>query len=94
MTVNVALIQMSCGVDSRQNIDKAAAMVQQAAAAGANIVCLQELFASRYFPQTVDLKNYGLARSLPDESVALIQQIAADKQLVIIVPVYECARAG
>jgi len=94
MTVNVALIQMSCGADIQQNIDKAAAMVQQAAAYGANIVCLQELFASRYFPQTVDVKNYDLARTLPDESVAVMQKIAAAKKLTIIVPVYECARPG
>jgi N-carbamoylputrescine amidase len=94
MTVNVALIQMSCGLDIRQNIDKAASMVQQAAAAGAQIVCLQELFASRYFPQTVDVKNYGLARPQPDESVAVMQKIAAAKKLTIIVPVYECARPG
>ncbi len=94
MTVNVALIQMSCGTDVRQNVDKAAAMVQQAAADGANIVCLQELFASRYFPQTVDVKNYGLARPLPNESVEVMRKIAAAKKLTIIVPVYECARPG
>jgi N-carbamoylputrescine amidase len=94
MTVNVALIQMSCGADIRQNIDKAAAMVRQAAADGAKIVCLQELFASRYFPQTVNVKNYGLAHPLPDESVAVMQKIAAAEKLTIIVPVYECARPG
>ncbi|MBW2428058.1 MAG: carbon-nitrogen hydrolase [Deltaproteobacteria bacterium] len=94
MRVNVALIQMSCGADVRQNIDKAAAMVQQAAADGANIVCLQELFASRYFPQTVDVKNYGLARPLPNESVEVMQKISAAKKVTIIVPVYECARPG
>jgi N-carbamoylputrescine amidase len=94
MTVHVALIQMSCGADNQQNVDKAAAMVQQAAANGANIVCLQELFASRYFPQTVDVKNYDLARPLPDESVAVMQKIAAAKKLTIIVPVYERARPG
>jgi N-carbamoylputrescine amidase len=94
MTVNVALIQMSCGADIQQNIAKAAAMVRQAAAGGANIVCLQELFASRYFPQTVDVKNYGRAHSLPDESVAVMQKIAAAEKLTIIAPVYECARPG
>lgn len=94
MTVKVALIQMACGADIQQNIDKAAAMVQQAAAAGANIVCLQELYASRYFPQTVDVKNYDLARPLPNESVEVMQKIAADRKLTIIVPVYECARPG
>ena len=94
MTVNVALVQMACGADMQQNMDKAAAMVQQAGANGANIVCLQELFASRYFPQTVDVKNYDLARPLPDESVAVMQKIAAAKKLTIIVPVYERARPG
>lgn len=94
MTVNVALIQMACGTDISQNMDKAAAMVQQAAAAGANIVCLQELYTSRYFPQTVDMKHYDRAHSLPNESVQVMQKIAADKKLTIIVPVYECARPG
>jgi N-carbamoylputrescine amidase len=94
MTVNVALVQMACGADMQQNMDKAAAMVQQAGANGANMVCLQELFASRYFPQTVDVKNYDLARPLPDESVAVMQKIAAAKKLTIIVPVYERARPG
>lgn len=94
MTVNVALVQMSCGTDIRQNIDKAAAMVQQAAGAGANIVCLQELYTSQYFPQTVNVKNYDLACPLPNESIEVMQKIAADKKLTIIVPVYECARPG
>jgi len=40
------------------------------------------------------VKNYGLARSLPDESVAVMQKIAAAKKLTIIVPVYECVRPG
>jgi N-carbamoylputrescine amidase len=94
MAVQVALIQMSCETDIPRNIDKAAAMVRQAAAAGANIVCLQELYASRYFPQTVDVKHYHLASPLPNASVEVMQQIAADEKLTIIVPVYECARPG
>jgi len=94
MTVNVALIQMSCSVDVRQNIEKAVALVRQASENGAQIVCLQELFASRYFPQTVDVKNYDLAQPLPDESVAAMQKIAAAEKLTIIVPVYECAQPG
>jgi N-carbamoylputrescine amidase len=94
MTVQVALIQMSCGRDIQDNLDKAAAMVRQAAAAGANIVCLQELYASRYFPQTVNVSHYRLACPLPDASVEVMQKIAADNKLTIIVPVYECARPG
>ena len=94
MKVRIALVQMSCGTDISQNVDKAAAMVRQAAELGADIVCLQELYASRYFPQTVDVKHYDLAGPIPNESVEMMQRIAADKKLTIIVPVYECAQPG
>jgi N-carbamoylputrescine amidase len=94
MAIKVALIQMSCSPDLAQNSEKASRMVRQAAEAGAQIVCLQELFSSRYFPQTVDVTNYALACEMPDQTVATMQHIAAEKRLVLIVPVYECAQPG
>ncbi|MEE9303007.1 MAG: carbon-nitrogen hydrolase [Thiotrichaceae bacterium] len=94
MKIIVALIQMSCGINIQMNIQRAAKLVKEAADKGANIVCLQELYASRYFPQTVNVKHYDLACPLPDESVAVMQQIASDKNVTIIVPVYECAQPG
>jgi N-carbamoylputrescine amidase len=92
--MNVALIQMSCGIDRRENIQKAVKLVHEAADNGAKMVCLQELYAVRYFPQTVDLKHYDLAAPLPDESVRTMQPIASEKKVVIIVPVYEQAQPG
>jgi N-carbamoylputrescine amidase len=94
MAVNVALIQMSCSADVAANIEKAAVLVRQAADSGADIICLQELYTSRYFPQTVDVSNYDLACPLTDASVTVMQEVAAAKKAVIIVPVYECARPG
>ena len=94
MKIKVALIQMSCGIDIQENIQKAAKLVNEAADNSANIVCLQELYTSQYFPQTVNVKHYNLACSLPNESIEVMQKIAADKKLTIIVPVYECARPG
>ena len=94
MKIKVALIQMSCGTDIKHNIEKAASMVNKAADIGANIVCLQELYTSRYFPQTVDVKHYDLACPLPNESIEVMQKIAANEKLTIIVPVYECVRPG
>jgi N-carbamoylputrescine amidase len=94
MKIKVALIQMSCGMDIKQNINKAVSMVKKAADEDADIVCLQELYSSRYFPQTVDVKNYDLACPLPNESIEVMQKIAADKKLTIIVPVYECSQPG
>ena len=94
MKIKVALIQMSCGIDIQENIQKAAKLVNEAADNSANIVCLQELYTSQYFPQTINVKHYDLACSLPNESIEVMQKIAADRKLTIIVPVYECARPG
>ncbi|MGD2038117.1 MAG: carbon-nitrogen hydrolase [Desulfobacterales bacterium] len=94
MKIKVALIQMSCGIDIQENIQKAAKLVNEAADNSANIVCLQELYTSQYFPQTINVKHYDLACSLPNESIEVMQKIAAGRKLTIIVPVYECARPG
>jgi N-carbamoylputrescine amidase len=94
MNMKVALIQMSCSIDRRENIQKAVKLVHKAADNGADMVCLQELYAGRYFPQTVDVKHYDLASSLPDESITIMQRIASEKNVVIIVPVYEETQPG
>ena len=94
MEVKLALIQMSCGTDIKSNIDKAVAMVNEAADSGANILCLQELFASRYFPQTISVKHYELARPFSGESVEVMRKVAAERKLVLIVPIFEYARPG
>jgi N-carbamoylputrescine amidase len=47
----VGLVQMSCSPDPDANLDKAADRVREAARAGANIVCLPELFRAQYFCQ-------------------------------------------
>lgn len=94
MEVKIALIQMACGPDVLQNVEKSLGLVRRAADSGARIVCLQELFSSRYFPQTVDVSHYALACEMPDQTIATMQRIAAENRIVLIVPVYECARPG
>ena len=94
MKLNVAIIQMACSPDIQENIDKICAMVTQAADSGAQMVCLQELYTSRYFPQTVDAAHYGLAKPLTDRAVTTMQAIAREKKIVMVVPVYEEAQPG
>ncbi len=94
MEVKIALIQMSCSEYIDENIDKAVAFVDKAAGSGANIVCLQELYACRYFPQTVNVKHYELARPLSDISVKVMRKKAIEKKLVMVVPIFEMARPG
>jgi len=51
-TVRLGIVQMSMSEDGQANIKKATSLVSEAAGKGANVVCLPELFASRYFPTT------------------------------------------
>ena len=54
--VVLAATQMACSRDVKSNIHKAESLVRQAAAKGADIILLQELFENIYFPQEVDYK--------------------------------------
>ena len=50
-SVKVGLIQMATGPDSQENIKKALTNVELAAQQGSQIICLPELYRTRYFPQ-------------------------------------------
>lgn len=94
--VNIGLIQMSCGDDIQANYGKAIAMVRQAADRGANIVCLQELFKSRYFCQTVDSNLFGLAEPVDQRSPTVQQlgELAAELGIVLIASLFEKRASG
>lgn len=81
--VNLALVQMTCTHDKQANVDKALERLSQAAAAGANIVCLQEVFNTPYPCQTEDYVNFDLAEEIPGPTSQRLQ--AAAKQLGIVV---------
>ncbi len=81
--VNLALVQMTCTPDKQANVDKALERLSQAAAAGANIVCLQEVFNTPYPCQTEDYVNFDLAEEIPGPTSQRLQ--AAAKQLGIVV---------
>jgi hypothetical protein len=57
---------MSCSADVASNMQKAIAGIREAAAKGAQIVCLQELFTSLYFCDVEDHENFKLAEAIPD----------------------------
>jgi len=95
-TVNIGLIQMSCGDEIQANYRKALDNIRKAADQGANIVCLQELFKSRYFCQSVDSKLFGLAESV-DQSSPTVQQLgelAAELRVVIVAGLFEKRASG
>ncbi len=85
---------MSCGVDTADNLTKAAELTRQAARAGANIVCLPELFRAQYFCQREEHALFDTAESIPGPSTALLGQVAAEEKIVLIASLFERRAAG
>lgn len=92
--VPVGLVQMSAGEDPSANLRKAVSGVNVAAKKGAKIVCLQELFRSRYFPQSEDAKNFRLAEPIPGPTTEALGRLARQKKIVIIASIFERRSAG
>lgn len=87
--VKVGLIQMSCEKNKEKNIDKALLKIREASAKGAQIICLQELFASLYFCDTEDYANFELAERIPGPTTEKLQALAAELNVVIIASLFE-----
>ena len=101
--VRAGLIQASVGTEAPQPldrlkqfmIDKHVSLIEQAAAEGVRILCLQELFYGPYFCAEQDTRWYSMAERVPDgPTVRLMQDLAKLHNLVLIVPVYEEEMAG
>ncbi len=92
--VTLGLIQMSCTDQLQDNLDTAVHHIQSAARQGAQIICLQELFRSQYFCQSEDVERFQLAETIPGPTTQRLSQLAADHQVVLIVPVFEKRAEG
>ncbi len=92
--VKVGLVQMSCGADKQANLNKAIEKTKEAVAAGAQIVCLQELFTSLYFCDVEDYDNFKLAEAIPGTSTDALSKIAAELNIVIIASLFEKRTQG
>ena len=85
---------MSCAAEPRANLEKAMARIEEAAARGAQVICLQELFRSRYFCQTEDVATFDLAEPVPGPSTAALGKLAAARKVVIIASLFEQRAPG
>jgi N-carbamoylputrescine amidase len=93
-SVTLGLVQMRCGTDPEENMGKAIAGVREAAARGAQIVCLQELFRSQYFCQTEDHGHFALAEPIPGPSTERLGPLAAELGVVIVASLFEKRAEG
>ena len=88
--VTVAAIQMQCSKVVEENIDKADQMVRQAAAQGANIILLPELFERPYFCQERRYEYYAYAKPVMENDAVLhFMEVAKELHVVLPISFYE-----
>ncbi len=92
--VKIGLVQMRCASEKTANVRKAVEKIREAADKGAQIVCLQELFASLYFCQTETHSLFDLAEPVPGPTVETLREVAREKSVVLIAPVFEKRAEG
>jgi N-carbamoylputrescine amidase len=90
----VGLVQMSMSADPQQNVDKAAARVEEAARKGAEVVCLPELYRSPYFCQREDAALFDLAEPIPGPSTERLSEAARKAGVAVVVPIFEKRAPG
>ncbi len=92
--VTIGLIQMSSGKDPKANLSKALKKIDDAAGRGAQIICLPELFRSRYFCQDENPENFNLAEEIPGETTEALSKAAKKTKSSIIAGIFERRTRG
>ncbi|NLF70116.1 MAG: carbon-nitrogen hydrolase [Candidatus Anammoximicrobium sp.] len=92
--VKIALVQMRCTESKQANVDKALAGIAAAAAQGADVVCLQELFHGLYPCQSEDYARFAEAEPIPGPTGDALSQAAARHGVVIVGSLFERRAPG
>ena len=85
---------MSCTASKADNLAKAIGKVKEAAAKGAQVICLQELFTSLLLCDVEDYENFKLAEPVPGPSTEALGKVAAELGVVIIASLFEKRTEG
>ena len=90
----VGLIQDHADADAASNVARAERLIRDAARRGAQIICLKELFNAPYFCKAQQSDRFDLAEPLPGPTTDVMQALAKELQVVLIVPLFERQAAG
>jgi len=90
----LALVQMRCEPDPDRNLAHAVERVDEAARAGARVICLPELFRSRYFCQAEENERFALAEPIPGPSTEALSKLAAAHGVVVVASLFERRAEG
>ncbi len=93
-TVRAAVIQCNANMSKQEAIDKHIELIGKAAAEGAQVTCLQEIFHGPYFPAEQDPKWYATSEPEDGPTVSRMREVAREHNMLLIVPFYEEAQTG
>jgi N-carbamoylputrescine amidase len=92
--LKLGLVQMAMSEAPDRNLEHALAGVREAAAQGAEVVCLPELFRSRYFCQDEDAARFDLAEPIPGPSTEACAAVAKELGITIVASLFERRATG
>lgn len=90
----IGLVQMRCGADGNENLERAIEKIREAAARGAQIISLHELFRSEYFCRKEDADLFELAEPVPGPTTERLAQVARERAVALVVSVFERRAPG
>lgn len=91
---SVGVIQDAVAATPEGTVDRAVGRIREAAARGAQIICLQEMFNSHYFCKSQNCERFDIAEPIPGPVTDRMQALARELEVVIIVPIFERQAAG
>ncbi|HEV8215438.1 MAG TPA: carbon-nitrogen hydrolase [Gemmatimonadaceae bacterium] len=90
----VGIIQDDAVDDTAANVEAAVGRIREAASRGAQIICLKELFNAPYFCKSQQCERFDLAEPIPGPTTDVMQKIAKELGVVLIVPIFEKQARG
>src|SRR5215218_3732350 len=90
----VGIIQDSASHDAAATVAASIERIREAAARGAQIICLKELFNAPYFCKAQQAERFDLAEPIPGPTTDALQTLAKELAVVLIVPLFERQAPG
>ena len=90
----IALVQMKMSSDPKKNIQNATNKIKIAAKKGAKVICLPELFLTKYFCQVENHKNFNLAEKIPGPNSIFFSLLAKELKIILIISLFEKKTSG
>jgi N-carbamoylputrescine amidase len=92
--LKLGFVQMAMDASPAANQERAEQGIRAAAAQGAALVCLPELYRSRYFCQSEDAANFALAEDVPGATTERLARLAAELDVTLVASLFERRAAG